>query len=75
MIEFNSIILRITINYMMRYFISYEDIFIILQALFLSIILLRAFSEILLYIPYDILWYHIDCKNNKNKGGGAFITA
>jgi hypothetical protein len=55
MIEFNSIILRITINYMMRYFISYEDIVIILQALFLSIILLRVFSEILLYIPYDIL--------------------
>ena len=39
---------------MMRYLILRDDIFIIVQSLFLSIILLRAFSEILFYIPNDI---------------------
>jgi hypothetical protein len=39
---------------MMIYLISRDDIFIIVQSLFLSIILLRAFSEILFYITNDI---------------------
>jgi hypothetical protein len=58
MIEFYTIILRITINYMTSYIISYEDTFIVLQSLLLSILLLTAFGEILFYIPYDIMiWY------------------
>jgi len=41
---------------MMRYFISYyEDTFIVLQSLLLSILLLTAFGEILFYIPYDMM--------------------
>jgi hypothetical protein len=38
-------------NYFTRYIISYEDSFIVLQSIMLSIILLRAFVEILFYIP------------------------
>ena len=65
MIEFYSIILRITINYMTSYIISYEDTFIVFQSLLLSILLLTAFGEILFYIPNDI-WYQLGCLKNKN---------
>lgn len=41
-------------NYLIRYNISYDDSFIILQSIFLSIILLKAFSVILFYIPNDM---------------------
>jgi hypothetical protein len=47
-------------NYLTRYIISYEDSFIILQSMILSVILLRAFGEILFYIPNDIN-YDINC--------------
>jgi hypothetical protein len=37
------------------YIISYEDTFIVLQSLLLSILLLTAFCKILFYNPYDIM--------------------
>ena len=47
-------------NYLTRYIISYEDSFIVLQSMILSVILLRAFGEILFYLPNDI-YYDINC--------------
>jgi hypothetical protein len=47
-------------NYLTRYIISYEDSFIVLQSMILSVILLRAFGEILFYIPNDI-YYDMNC--------------
>lgn len=51
-------------NYLTRYIISYEDSFIVLQSMILSVILLRAFGEILFYIPNDINYdinYDMNC--------------
>ena len=45
---------------MPRYIISCDECFIVIQALFLSVILLRAFGEILFYIPNDI-YYDMNC--------------
>jgi len=47
-------------NYLTRYIISYEDSFIVLQTMILSVILLREFGEILFYIPNDIN-YDMNC--------------
>jgi hypothetical protein len=55
-----SVILVITMNYLTRYIISYEDSFIVLQSMILSVILLRAFGEILFYVPNDI-YYDMNC--------------
>ncbi len=49
---------------MTSYIISYEDTFIVLQSLLLSILLLTAFCEILFYIPYDMYIYYEKNKNN-----------
>jgi len=55
-----SAILVLTMNYLTRYIISYEDSFIVLQTMILSVILLREFGEILFYIPNDIN-YDMNC--------------
>lgn len=52
--------LVIAMNFLTRYIISYEDSFIVLQSMILSVILLRAFGEILFYIPNDI-YYDMNC--------------
>jgi len=40
--------------------ISRDEYFVIIQASFLSVILLKAFCDILFYIPDDI-YYDINC--------------
>jgi|Laugrespbdmm15sd_2_1035082.scaffolds.fasta_scaffold26046_1 hypothetical protein len=56
----NLIISVITMNYLTRYIISYEDSFIVLQSMIISFILLRAFGEILFYFP-DNIYYDMNC--------------